>query len=146
MFNPISITISKENYVEYITRYADKRIDKFFEKMDDDNYVEGYLFKLPNSRDCFYDELWLFDTNDEGGFAPVVIQNINTSSCHSMWCCNFDDYCEEDDWDLENLLRMVGNGWKKGLKKVIEEEYINKKKEDSIDDILNSFKQYMKTT
>jgi hypothetical protein len=141
MFNPISITISKENYFEYITRSAPKKVDKFFEKMDDEDCVNGYLIKLPSYFPACYDELWLFDLEDQT--APVLIKGINGSSEHALWCCNFEDYCEEEgeenSLDLENLIRMVGNGWKNGLQKVMEAEYINKK-EDSVDDIFNFLK------
>jgi hypothetical protein len=144
MFNPISINISKTDYFENISRSAAKRIDKFFEKMDDEDYVNGYLIKLPNSRPCLYDELWLLDTNDKTGLSPVLIQNINGSSCHAIWCCNFDNCCEEDgednSWDLENLIRMVGKGWRKVIEKIMKKEYINKKEEDSVDDIFNTLK------
>jgi hypothetical protein len=133
MFYPISINISKPDYFEYITRFAPKMIDKFFEKIDDEDCVNGYLIKLPNSNPCFYDELWLLDTNDKTGLSSVLIQNISGSSAHSLWCCNFDDCCDEEDeengLDLEHLITMVGNGWKKGLLKIMETEYKEKKEE-----------------
>lgn len=149
MFYPISITISKSDYFEYITRSAPKKIDKFFEKIDDEDCVDGYLIKLPNSHPSFYDELWLLNTNDETGLAPVLIQNINASSAHSLWSCNFDDCCDEEDGeengrDLENLIRMVGNGWKKGLLKIMETEYKEKKEEDSVEEIYIFFKKSKK--
>jgi hypothetical protein len=129
MFYPISINISKADYFEWITKSAPKKIDKFFEKMDDEDCVYGYLIKLPNSRPCFYDELWLLDTNDETGLAPVLIQNINGSSAHSLWCCNFDGNDEDnEERTLDKLIEMSGKGWRKGLKNVIEKEYINQKK------------------
>ena len=103
-----------------------KEINKFFEKMDDEDFVNGYLIKLPNSHPCCYDELWLLDVNDETGLAPILIEDINGSSIHALWCCNFDNCCEEEDaWDLETLVRMVGEGWswwRKGLLKVMEAE------------------------
>ena len=139
MFYPISITIFKTDYFEYITRSAPKKIDKFFEKMDDEDFVDGYLIKLPNSHPAYYDELWLLDIDDDTGFAPVLIQNINGSSAHALWCCNFEEG-DDDIWDLDKLIEMVGNGWKKGLQKVMEKEYKERKEEDSVDDILNSLK------
>jgi hypothetical protein len=129
MFNPISINISKADYFEWITSSAPKKIDNFFKKLDDEDYVEGYLIKLPNSSPIYYDELWLLDINDDTGLAPVLIQGINGSSYHALWCCNFDNYCEEG-WDLENLIRMVGDGWKKGLQKVMEKEYKKEEKKE----------------
>jgi len=141
MFYPISINILKTNYFEWITKSAPKKIDKFFEKIDDEDCVEGYLIKLPNSHPSYYDELWLLDINDNTGLAPVLIQNINVSSYHALWCCNFEDDEEtETKWNLDELIDVVGGGWKKGLRKVMEEEYINKKinKKDSVEDIFNS--------
>ena len=105
---------------------SQKEINKFFKEMDDEDLVNGYLIKLPNSHPCCYDELWLLDVNDETGLAPILIEDINGSSIHALWCCNFDNCCEEEDaWDLETLVRMVGEGWswwRKGLLKVMEAE------------------------
>ncbi len=136
MFQLINTIINKNDYFEYITKYAPKKIDNYFKNLTDDDYVNCHLIKLENSNPVYYDELWLLDIGDS--YAPVLIQNINTSSCHSFWSCNFDDDFLENELNLDELLEMIGNGWRKGLRKVIENEYLNKKKEDCIDDIYNS--------
>ena len=135
MMYPIPINIFKTDYFEYITNNAPKKIDKFFEKIDDadEEPVFGYLIKLPNLHPAYYDELWLLDINDETGFAPILIQNINGSSPHAAWSCDFERDDDQEVWDLKKLIEYVGDGWKKGLQKVMEKEY--KKEEEEEEEI-----------
>lgn len=138
-FNPSSVMFDKTGYNEYIRRNAPKQLDKIIDELDDEDCIEGYTIGLSNSRPTYFDQLWLIDTPN--GYIPVLIQNVNTSSYFAMWVS--DIYCDEEEedeteWSLDDVINFVGNGWGKGLKKIIEKEYINKKKEDSIDDIFSS--------
>lgn len=128
--------INKEGYNEYIRKYAPKQLDKFIDTLDDEDIIEAFTIGFPNSsHSVYYDVLWIIPTSDDN--IPVLIQHINTSSCYSLWSCGID---EEDIEEIkfDEVIRMVGKGWVKGLRKVITEEYINKKKEDSVEEILNS--------
>ena len=46
-----------------------------------------------------------------------------------MWCCGiYQDEDEENqiEWSFEDLIEFVGEGWRKSLRKVIQENYIDK--------------------
>ena len=131
--------INKESYNEYIKKNAPKKLNKIINKYDDEDIIECYTIGLPNSHPCYYDVLFVFPV--EVDTIPVVIQNINTSSCFAMWNSNI--YCDEENPEDTNdveLIELVGKGWRKGLKKVLNDEYINKKPPVSIDDIFKSLK------
>ena len=127
MFYPSWVYISKEDYFEYIAEYSPKKVDNFFKKMKD-NSVGCWLITLSNPRGDGYDELWLFDIKNENNLTPVLIQGINGSSKHALWSNSLGDDDDNDEgWDLEKLIRMVGDSWREGLRKVMERDYINKK-------------------
>lgn len=128
MFYISSVVIGKSGYNEYIRRNAPKKLDKIIDATDDEEAIYGYTIGLPNSRPCFYDQLWLIDAGDK--YIPVLIQDINTSSCFAAWSCSIyqdEDDDEKEELSLDNVIEMVGEGWRKGLRKVIQEEYIDKK-------------------
>ena len=131
MFYISALSIDKSGYNEYIRSNAPKQLNTIIDALDDEEAIYGYTIGLPNSRQCFYDQLWLIEAGDE--YIPVLIQNINTSSGMAMWSCGIypDDEGDEEDreWTLDYLIDFVGEGWRKNLKKVIEVEYINKKTE-----------------
>lgn len=139
MFYPSSVSIDKSGYNEYIRQNAPKKLDKIIDTIDDDEAIYGFTIGLPNSHVCCYDQLWLIDAGDQ--YIPVLIQGINTSSGMAMWSCGiYPDEDEEDqtEWSLDDLINFVGEGWRNGLRKVMEKEYINKKKEDSVEEIFSS--------
>jgi len=129
MFYISSVSIDKSGYNEYIRRYAPKKLDKIIDEIDDEEAIYGYTIGLSNSSPAFYDQLWLIDAGDQ--YIPVLIQNINTSSTMALWSCYIyqdeDDEEEKEELSLDNVIEMVGEGWRKGLRKVIQEEYIDKK-------------------
>lgn len=128
MFYISAVSIDKSGYNEYIRSNAPKQLNTIIDALDDEEAIYGYTIGLPNSRQCFYDQLWLIEAGDE--YIPVLIQNINTSSCFAMWSCGIyhDDEGDEEDreWTLDRIIEFVGEGWRKELRKVIEKEYINK--------------------
>ena len=130
MFNFNKITIDKEHYMDYIKRYADKKITKNVVE----DYLECYVTNLPNGsgRQEYYDELWLFnfDVDCDEYFAPVLIQNINGSSPRAMW---FSSIVEdvEDELNILNLVelsKIIKNGYRKSLIDIIQKEYIDDEK------------------
>ena len=122
------VYITKAEYKQFITQYAPKKIDEFVENSyDDEDNFECFRIALWNSHPCYYDELWLFDGGN--GYMPVLIQNINGSSPMAMWSSTLFHSNEEEINETE-LYNLVGKGWCKGLKKVIDKEYINRKPVD----------------
>lgn len=123
-FYPRSVTINKSGYNEYISRNASKRLDDIIDTLDDDDAICGFTVGLPNSHAAFYDQLWLIDAGDH--YIPVLIQNINTSSCFAMWSCGiYPDEDEEDEteWSFDELINFVGEKWRKNLRKALEADY-----------------------
>ena len=111
----------------YIRQSAPKKLDDLIDKLDaDDCALKCYTIKLSNSHPCYYDQLWLFPIDDD--VIPVLITNINTSSGMAMWSCeiyrNVFDGDEDGELSLDDVLEFVGKGWRKGLKKVITENYL----------------------
>ena len=116
--------IDKSDYNEYIRRYAPKKLDAIIDGLDDEDMIEGYTLGLSNSRNCFYDQLWLIDSPN--GYIPVLIENINTSSGMAVWTCGI--YRDvKGEISLDDIIEMVGEGWRKGLRKVLVENYIKDK-------------------
>lgn len=118
--------INKEEYDEYIRRYSPKKLDKLIDELDEDDCpLECYTIGLSNSHSCYYDQLWLFPIGDD--LIPVLITDINTSSGMAMWSCGIyrdEDEGEDNTLSLDDLIEFVGKGWRKGLKKVITENYL----------------------
>jgi len=115
MFYNSAVMIDKSGYNEYIRKYAPKQLDKIIDAIDDEEAIYGYTIGLPNSRQCFYDQLWLIEAGNE--YIPVLIQDINTSSGMAMWSCGIypDDEGDEEDreWTLDRLIDFVGEVGKK---------------------------------
>jgi hypothetical protein len=127
MLIPNVVTIDKLGYNEYIRDNAPKQLNKIINTFDDEDIIEGYTFGLPNSNPVCYDQLWLINT--EYQYIPVLIQNINTSSYFALWSCGIyqdENDAEDSEWSFEELINFVSEDWRKGLKKVIQKEYINK--------------------
>ncbi len=127
MLIPNVITIYKSGYNEYISDSAPKQLNNIINTFDDEDIIEGYTFGLPNSNPVCYDQLWLIDAGYQ--YIPVLIQNINTSSYFALWSCGIykdENDTQDQEWSLEELIDFVSEDWRKGLKKVIQEEYINK--------------------
>ena len=131
--------IDKSGYNEYIRRYAPKKLDAIIDGLDDEDTIEGYTIGLSNSRNWLYDQLWLIDSPN--GYIPVLIQDINTSSGMAGWSCGIyrDEEEEKGEISLDDIIEMVGEGWRKGLRKVLVENYIKDKvKEDCDDNVFRS--------
>ena len=124
----------------FIPNQHNRLVDFLNTLTDGEDFVECWSIGLPNSRVATYDQLWLIDmgTAKHNEIGVALIQNINTSSPIAMWSCGFDgdeEEPEEDDYDaeewkiikegrtLDQLIDMVGDGWKEGLRKVMEKEY-----------------------
>jgi len=121
IFTPTSVIIDKKGYNEYIRYNSPKQLDKIIDALDDEDLIKGYTIGLPNSSPVCYDQLWLIDTQDK--YIPVLIQNINTSSYFALWSCGI--YCDEDEVEdikmsIDELIDFVGDEWRNGLKKVIQ--------------------------
>lgn len=140
-FNRREALINKEDYNNYIRRSAPKQLDKLIDEMAEDDCIECYTIGLPNSHQCYYDELWLFPLGDN--VIPVLKTNINSSSEMAMWSCGIhsdEDIFEDENLSLEDVLELVSQGWRKGLKKVLTENYIKKPKEASVDELFSLVK------
>ena len=127
MYQPNTFCIDKSGYNEYIRSKSPKQLNKIIDELDDEEAIYGYTIGFSNSRQCHYDSLWIIDAGKE--YIPVLIQNINTSSYFAMWCCGiYQDEDEENqiEWSFEDLIEFVGEGWRKTLRKVIQEDYIDK--------------------
>lgn len=128
-------TITKEDFNNYIADNADKKIKDFVKKISDEEYLECKRVSFEGRQKWLYDELWFIDINDQNGcYAPIIIQNINTSSPYAMWTsCLYDrdDDDEEvqsleensDEVDFDTILNLVSNGYKKSLENLINTYY-----------------------
>jgi hypothetical protein len=128
-------TITKEDFNNYIADNADKKIKEFVKKCDDEDYLECKRVSFEGREKWLYDELWFIDINDkDGGYAPVIIQNINTSSAYAMWTsCLYDRDDDEEDEEEEaqsleevnfdTILNLVSNGYKKSLENLLNTYY-----------------------
>jgi hypothetical protein len=122
-----TVIIYKSGYNEYIRDNAPKQLNKIIDKIDEEDIIEGYTIGLPNSSPVCYDQLWLINIRDE--YIPVLIQNINTSSYFALWSCGiYQDENDPEDMELsfDELIDFVHEDWRKGLKKIIQAEYIDK--------------------
>ena len=116
------VSISKEDFNEYLIQDAPKVIKKFVNSCSDEDFIECYCIKLPNDRNTgyLYDELWLVDCCVEnGGMIPLVVQNINTSSPYAFWECGIYPDIDEDDEDSVNPELNVD-----GVKELVNDEYV----------------------
>lgn len=122
--------ISKKDYNEYIRKHSHKSLNKFIKdyvSYDDDCFIECFTIGLYNSCGYRYDECWLIDDNS-GHYVPVLITDINTSSCMAMWSSGIYDDDEPNEMTLNNVVEYyVKEGFKKSFKKVMI-EYIKKTK------------------
>lgn len=143
MWFPIKATITREDYFEWFPEFTSKKIQNFFKSIDDEERVNCLIIKLSGRCENTYTELWLIDINDETGYAPVFIPNINGSSAHSLWICNFDYDGDEDGddviLDLDDLLELVCNSAKKSFKEIMEMKYINKPEPVSYEELAKCF-------
>ncbi len=128
-------TITKEDFNNYIADNADKKIKDFVKKIGDEDYLECKRVSFEGRQKWLYDELWFIDINDQNGcYAPVIIQNINTSSPYAMWTSSLydrDDDEEDDEEEAQSLeevnfdtiLNLVSNGYKKSLENLLNTYY-----------------------
>jgi hypothetical protein len=121
MYYPISTCIFKKDYFEWITRYSPSKVDKFFNELDEEDYVNAYLIMLDNTKEWLYDELWLLEV--ENVYIPVLIKNINGSSPHALWSSSINEDDQSIEWTLNDLINNVGTVWQKCLKQIMETEY-----------------------
>ena len=126
-----SCCISKTDYNEYIRTNSHKSLNKFVDDNvsdDDESFIECYTIGLYNSCGYRYDQCWLIDDNS-GYYVPVLIKDINTSSCMAMWSCGI--YRDDDEPNEMTLNEVIENyikeGYRKSFKKVMI-EYIKKTK------------------
>lgn len=137
MFYKQKAIINVDDYNNYIRRYAPKQLNKWIDELDSNEFLDCWVISLSNSHPCYYDNLWLIETSTSYEIIPVLITNINTSSTYTAWSCNiYDD--DGEDITLEYLIDFVGLGWRKGLRKVITAEYLEDKKQDSVEDLFNN--------
>jgi hypothetical protein len=117
-----SCCISKADYNEYIRTNSHKSLNKFVDDNvsdDDESFIECYTIGLYNSCGYRYDQCWLIDDNS-GHYVPVLITDINTSSCMAMWSCGI--YRDEEPIEMtlnEVIEDFIKEGFKKSFKKVI---------------------------
>ncbi len=128
-------TITKEDFNNYLASHADKKIKEFVKKCDDEDYLECKRVSFEGREKWLYDELWFIDINDQNGcYAPIIIQNINTSSGYAMWtsCLYERDDDEEDEEEeaqsleevnFDTILNLVSNGYKKSLENLLNTYY-----------------------
>ena len=142
LFTSKSVAIGKEEYDEYIRRHSPKQLDKIIDALDDEDTIIGFTIMLPTGYNNTYDELWVIDAGEEN--IPILIKDINTSSCMALWSCGIynDDDDDETHMDLEELIDCVGKGWRRSLKKVFEENYTKEKKKCSVEEIIDSLKDW----
>jgi hypothetical protein len=77
-----------------------QRIKKYWTTMDDEEDDQGLEYKVfgienTNDRETEYTEFWLLD--NEGGYIPIFVTGINTSSCYAMVRSGMDREIEDGD-------------------------------------------------
>ena len=76
-----------------------QRIRKYWKDVDEEEGegLEYRVFSIPNANDRVveYTECWLLD--NEGGYVPIIVTGINTSSCYAARRCGMDREWEEGD-------------------------------------------------
>ena len=103
-FYPRSLTLyGNKVYTELFSNSAPKVLDNIFSKLDEDEFIEVISFRLLNTSNVCYDELFLFECNIRGENAcvPVWKHDINTSSPFAAVFCSNIKYHEDRDPDCE---------------------------------------------
>jgi len=112
-------------YKTYLNEYADEKTKKTILKQlkkYPDEPVSIYTLHLKNKYrpSLYYDCLFFIET--EGENLPIIVNNINTSSamamCMSCMCGDDDD---DEPLTMEELLNLIPSGYRKSVKKIIEE-------------------------
>ncbi len=133
----LDTTISKEDFNNYLASHANKEIKDFVKRCDDEDYLECKRVGFEGREKWLFDELWLIDIGDKnGGYTPLIIQNINTSSPYAMWTSclfNREDDEEEEEEEDENktsekvnfdiILDLVTKGYKRSLENLLNKNY-----------------------
>jgi hypothetical protein len=120
-YYPTERCFNRENYDRFIKEHASKSLTKYIYKAlkdNDDGFFDCYTIGFGNGG-VLYDHLWLIYNGNE--YVPVLITDINSSSCYSMWSCG-NTLCEERDeddeikWTTDELVNMVDNKYTFGNK------------------------------
>jgi hypothetical protein len=103
-------SMDKTFFNEYIRNNVQKNLQKKCDKiLEDFEFIEYYTIGLKSDRVACYNELWFLDINlADNKYLPVLIENINTSSCYSLSRCSMDvDYDEDNNYKtLDEILEL----------------------------------------
>jgi hypothetical protein len=109
---------SKSQIDEYIKNSMSKKQYKILLnlwKNTDDKIIEFKSIGINNPNGYTYNELFLFDINDnDNKYMPVYVQNINTSSVYALMRLgtNYDDDDDENNFiSIDDLKNMIIEGY-----------------------------------
>ena len=119
-------TMDSHFFKEYLEEKCGKkvlqRIKKYWTTMDDEEEGEGLEYKVfgienTDDKEWEYSECWLLD--NEGGYVPIFVTGINTSSCYAAGRCGMDREIEEGDdvktqYTLDEICEMLAPCVSKG--------------------------------
>lgn len=121
--------LDKDDYERYIEHHIPKNLKEQISKLIDEcDMIECYnvsLIQKPEYnikgifRECGqhnWNEMW-FIPIDSNNYYPVLITDINGSSCYSAWKCNFDD----NYTNTFNAKELIAEQYKDKLISILEE-------------------------
>jgi hypothetical protein len=109
---------SKSQIDEYIKNSMSKKQYKILLnlwKNTDDKIIEFKSIGINNPNGYTYNELFLFDINDnDNKYMPVYVQNINTSSVYALMRLGTNDDDDDDENNfisIDDLKNMIIEGY-----------------------------------